>query len=189
MFEIYHADPHWGPVHLAKIDISDGFYNVTVNSNGVKQFGTILPTPPGHEPLVLFFLLRLPIGWVPSPPIFCAATELVVGAASASINANWRPPAHCLNDTINFDYPSTICTLLFSSHSPSPQGPLGKTDVYIDDSLLMCQGGHRGRRHTVFYSTASTWCFVSQMDRMTCGRRSPALSRSSSKAMVPAGKR
>ena len=91
LFGIYCADPCWGPVYLAKVDISDGFYNVTFNPNGLKHFGIILPTPPGHEHMVLFFF-GLPIGWVSSPPIFCAATESVVDVENAQIKANWKPP-------------------------------------------------------------------------------------------------
>jgi len=56
LLQIYRADPRWGPVYMAKNDIWVGFYNVFVISNGVKNFGVILPTPPGQEPLVLFFL-------------------------------------------------------------------------------------------------------------------------------------
>ena len=47
LIQIHHANPCWGPVYMAKDDISDGFYNVFVNANGVKQFSIILPTPPG----------------------------------------------------------------------------------------------------------------------------------------------
>ena len=46
LYQIYRADPRWGPVHIAKVDISDGFYNITVNPNGAKQFGIILPSSP-----------------------------------------------------------------------------------------------------------------------------------------------
>ena len=56
LFEIHRADPRWGPVYLAKVDISDGFYNICVNANGAKNFGIILPSAPGQEPLILFFL-------------------------------------------------------------------------------------------------------------------------------------
>ena len=61
---------------MAKNNILDGFYNVFVNSDGVKNFGAILPMPQGHDPLVLFFL-TLWMGWVSPPPIFCALTETV----------------------------------------------------------------------------------------------------------------
>ena len=43
LFQIHRADPKWGPVYMSKTDIKDGFYNVCVNSNGVKKFGIVLP--------------------------------------------------------------------------------------------------------------------------------------------------
>ena len=63
------------------------------NVDGVKRFGIILPTVPGQEPLVLFFF-GLPMGWVSSPPVFCAASETVADRANERIRANWRPPPH-----------------------------------------------------------------------------------------------
>ena len=74
LLQIYRADPQWGHVYMAKNDISDGFYNVFVNFNGVKNFDVILPTPPGQEPLLLFFLALL-MGWVSPPPSFSAPSQ------------------------------------------------------------------------------------------------------------------
>ena len=98
LFEIHRADPRWGPVYLSKVDISDGFYNICVNANGAKNFGIILPSTPGQEPLILFFL-GLPMGWVSSPPVFCAVTESVADVTNARIAGNWRPPPH-RNDAV-----------------------------------------------------------------------------------------
>ena len=92
LFQIYRADPRWGPVY-AKADISDGFYNITVSANGTKQFGIVLPAAPGQEPLILFFL-GLPMGWVSSPPVFCAGTESATDLAKAKMKTSWRPPPH-----------------------------------------------------------------------------------------------
>ena len=87
---------------MAKNDISDGFYNVFVNSNGVKNFGVILPTPPGQKPLVLFFL-TLPMGWVSSPPFSAPSQKPSQTSPTASSNqigdprriASTRLLTHC----------------------------------------------------------------------------------------------
>ena len=65
----------------------DGFYNVFASVEGVKRFGIILPTLPGQEPLVLFFF-GLPMSWVLSPPVFCAASKTVANRASERIRVN-----------------------------------------------------------------------------------------------------
>ena len=149
LFRIYRADPRWGPVYLAKVDISDGFYNITVNPNGVKHFGIILPTPPGQEPLVLFFL-GLPMGWVSSPPVFCAATESVADVANARIASNWHPPPHRQDAVADTPTPWDDRPPAVPGRPPRikhrNQGPLGTTDCYVDDFILACQGGKRRRR-------------------------------------------
>ena len=64
---IVHANPRYGPVHMAKIDIADGFYRVWIALNDVPKLGVALPVSPGGVPLVAF-PLALPMGWIDSPP-------------------------------------------------------------------------------------------------------------------------
>ena len=93
LFQIHRADPSWGPVYMSKVDIADGFYNVSVNANGAKHFGIVLPARPGEEQLVLFFL-SLPMGWVSSPPVFSALTESVADVTNKYAATSWSPPPH-----------------------------------------------------------------------------------------------
>ena len=74
--EILLADPAQGPVHMIKVDISDGFYRINLRPADVPKLGVVFPTKPGAEPLVAFPLV-LPMGWTHSPPFFSAATSLV----------------------------------------------------------------------------------------------------------------
>lgn len=72
---IVEADPRSWPVHLAKIDIADGFYRVWLRTQDIpKLLGVVLPTTPG-QPDIIAFPLTLPMGWVESPPYFTALTE------------------------------------------------------------------------------------------------------------------
>ena len=148
LLKIYRADPRWGFVYIAKDDISDGFYNVFANINGVKRFGIILPTVPGQDPLVLFFF-GLPIGWVLSPPVFCAASETVADRANECFRANWRPLLHRLDSLADTSTPTTRPP---SKPGLPPRirarnkGPLGAVDTYVDNFILLAQGGKRRRR-------------------------------------------
>ena len=133
---------------MAKDDISDGFYNVFATVDGVKLFGIILPTPPGQEPLVLFFLV-LPMGWVSAPPVFCAASETVADLTNRSIVANWKPPLHRLDKVA--DTPAESVRPPSEPGRPPRirsrnKGPLGAVDAYVDDFILLAQGGKRRRR-------------------------------------------
>lgn len=46
MTTIVHANPRYGPVHLAKIDIADGFYRVWLQLQDIPKLGVVLPTAP-----------------------------------------------------------------------------------------------------------------------------------------------
>ena len=82
---LVHAHPRYGLVHLAKIDVADGFYRVWVQLADVPKLGVALPTAPGCDPLIAF-PLALPMGWVESPPYFTAITETACDRANAMLS-------------------------------------------------------------------------------------------------------
>ena len=67
MAKIVHAEPHYGPVFMSKIDVADGFYRVWLQLTDIAKLGVALPTSPG-QPRLVAFPLALPMGWVESPP-------------------------------------------------------------------------------------------------------------------------
>lgn len=83
---IVHVNRRYGRVHLAKIDIADGFYRVWIQIDNVPKqaWGLVLPTAPGSGPLVVF-PLALPMGWVLSPPDFTVLTKMACDLANAII--------------------------------------------------------------------------------------------------------
>jgi hypothetical protein len=48
------ADPPYGPVPMAKIDIADGFYRVWLHVEDILKLGVELPNAPGQPPLIAF---------------------------------------------------------------------------------------------------------------------------------------
>jgi hypothetical protein len=82
---IVYANPRFDPVHMAKIDIADGFYRVWVAINNVPKLGVALPVSPGSVPLVAFPLV-LPMRWVDSPPYFTSVTETICDAANSVLS-------------------------------------------------------------------------------------------------------
>jgi hypothetical protein len=82
---LVHAHPRYGPVHMAKIDVADGFYRVWVQVDDVPKLGVVLPTAPGN-PTLIAFPLALPMGWVESPPYFTALTETACDRANAMLS-------------------------------------------------------------------------------------------------------
>lgn len=99
LHRIHHANRRFGPVYMIKVDISDGFYRLKLSPSGVPSLGVVFPTGPFDEPLVAFPLV-LPMGWVSSPPYFCAFTESIADLANASLRINrFYPLAHPLSTT------------------------------------------------------------------------------------------
>ncbi len=70
LLEILFANPSHGLVHMIKLDISDGFYQIDLNIDDIPKLGVVFPTLPGDKPLIAFPLV-LPIGWTDSPPKSC----------------------------------------------------------------------------------------------------------------------
>jgi hypothetical protein len=61
-------------IFMAKWDIKDGFWRMDCREGEEWNFAYILPQPE-EEPIRLVIPTSLQMGWVESPPYFCAATE------------------------------------------------------------------------------------------------------------------
>ena len=73
--QIWEADPQYGPVYLSKWDISDAFHRCILRPTNVGAFSYIVPPLPSDTAIYMCVDIVLPIGWVSSPPLFCAASE------------------------------------------------------------------------------------------------------------------
>ena len=160
LYAIHHANPHHGPVYVAKTDLSDGFYRVPLSTSGVPKLGVILPRFPNEEQLVAFPLV-LPMGWVESPPAFCAATETVADLAN-NLSTRSHLPKHPLEDVAGTS-PEVVPTLTqcdlprsrsATKHRPPRsvlrpfRRPLALHDIYVDDFISLVQGSTpRRQRH------------------------------------------
>jgi hypothetical protein len=59
---------------MAKWNIKDGFWRLDGQDGEEWNFAYVLPQPP-LEPVQIVVPTSLQMGWVESPPYFCAATE------------------------------------------------------------------------------------------------------------------
>jgi hypothetical protein len=89
--KIYHADPKYGPVYLAKYDIKDGFYRMMIRARDALALTVILPKYDGEEQMVAVPLV-LTMGWINSPPTFCAMSETACDIANARLYRRHSPP-------------------------------------------------------------------------------------------------
>ena len=124
LYQIRHSNPRFGPVYLSKVDLSDGFYRIQLNSSAIAKLAVALPRFPNEEQLLALPLV-LPMGWVESPPFFCAATETVADLVN-QWPAHIYPPPHPLEvaaQTPPADELPSVALTLPSASAPSPPPP------------------------------------------------------------------
>jgi hypothetical protein len=54
LHRIHHANRAFGPVHLIKVDLADGFYRIRLTDSQLPQLAVTFPHLPHEEPLVAF---------------------------------------------------------------------------------------------------------------------------------------
>jgi hypothetical protein len=157
LFRIRQANPRYGPVYMAKVDLADGFYRLWLASRDIPNLGAVFPTHDDEEPLVAL-PLTLPMGWVSSPPYFCAETETVADLANAIPN-NTDLPTHPLEHLANTPpAPLELPIPASLGHRPlavpesvpvlAPlKAPVHYHDIYVDDFMSIVQGNARKRTH------------------------------------------
>jgi hypothetical protein len=91
LHRIHHANRRFGPVYMIKVDIADGFYQLKVATAHIPALGVAFPSLPGEE-LMVAFPLVLPMGWVSSPPYFCALTETAADLANTLLRNPFHVP-------------------------------------------------------------------------------------------------
>jgi hypothetical protein len=69
-----HTNPAFGPTYLSMYDIKGGFYRMFLRANDCPRLAIILPVYPGEDQLVAI-PMACTMGWVESPPTFCAMSE------------------------------------------------------------------------------------------------------------------
>jgi hypothetical protein len=149
LHRIHHVNRSFGPVYLIRIDLADGFYRIPLQPKDIPTLAVAFPHNDNEPPLVAFPLV-LPMGWVNSPPIFCAFTETIADLANRNLRFQAHPPApHRLTtiadnpNQVTDEPPSTIESSTwhrtpFASRIPSR--PAAYVDIYMDDFLVIAQG-------------------------------------------------
>ena len=153
--EVVFSNPKYGPVHLIKVDISDGYYRVDLRPEDVAKLAVVFPTTANEEPLVAFPLV-LPMGWKNSPPIFCAATETIADVANKRLHQKCPVPTHPLSTlaSLSDEHSQQSTTPHITGTPPNPdpylchaKDRLKYIDVFVDDFLGCGQGSKQQLNH------------------------------------------
>ena len=143
---MYDADPCHGPIYMMKVDISDGFCCMGLAPEEVPCLGVCLPPVPDGKTLVAFPLF-LPMGWVESPPQFCAVTEIVADLANTALKE--QTPRLCTPHRLDqvsestvpgLDIPVTGHLEINHNRVVDSKGALAYIDIFVDCFLGITQG-------------------------------------------------
>jgi hypothetical protein len=85
---------------FSKLDISDKFWRLVVQEADSYNFAYVLPQQDG-EPIQIVVLSAVQMGWVESPPLFCAVAELARDLTQHLVDNRVCLPAHPLEDKIS----------------------------------------------------------------------------------------
>jgi hypothetical protein len=133
------ADPDT-PIFFTKIDIKDGYWRMRVCNEGKWNFTyTLPPLSPTHE-LILVICLALAMGWLDSPPFFCAVTETardIMHEYEAIPDLPPHPLEHHMLTLTHKDL-----QLLEQTPLPPTPTPPSLKEVYMDDFIALCQARH-----------------------------------------------
>jgi len=112
------ANPDKGPIIMAKWDIKDGFWRLTVAPEDAWHFCYVLPWLHDDDPIELAVSTCLQMGWTESPPLFCTATETArdIGQERLRQPANshhmpWNTTASQMTSTSCHPHPYPPCNL------------------------------------------------------------------------------
>jgi hypothetical protein len=119
-------------IFMAKWDNKDGFWRMDCRKGKEWNFAYVLPQPEG-TPVMIVVATSLQMGWVESPPYFCAATEMARDIATeyTDMSVGSIP-----------DHKFTGYTVGGESYSDLPQDHTRHTfrsmiEVYVDDFMSL----------------------------------------------------
>ena len=92
-------------IHIlfCKLDISDGFWRLTVRPADSFNFAYVLPQKEG-EPVRIVVPSAVQMGWVESPSLFCTVTESARDITQHLVDANVDLPPHPFEAQMNIQH-------------------------------------------------------------------------------------
>jgi hypothetical protein len=108
---------------MSKLDISNGFWRLILQGNDCYNFAYVLPQREG-EPCQIVVPSAVQMGWVESPALFCAVTELARDLVQNLIDTDAQLPPHKIMELMDIDaVPLQGCA----------EAPTKLLQVYVDD--------------------------------------------------------
>ena len=129
---IANASYEEGPIQLAKLDIKDGYWRVSVPTADAWNFAYLLPPTSPTDPPQLVIPNSLQMGWSESPPYFCAVSETVRDIAETEAAKDPHLPPH------KFEH-HMLPQVDTSQLTAKALDFLTLLEVYVDDFIALAQ--------------------------------------------------
>ena len=100
------ADPT-AKIFMAKWDIKDGFWRLDCQAGEEWNFCYVLPTTDSTAPVELVVPTSLQMGWIESPPYFCAASETARDNMPKRHWEHYQTTSSCISPTRRTISPSS----------------------------------------------------------------------------------
>lgn len=156
LIRLFYADPRFGVMWQMKNDLSDCFFRIPLNADGIPQLGSILPALEGDAEPTIMFHTAAPMGWTSSPPWACAVTETIADVVNKRMAQRWNPPVHPLEELAATPavgrppasdlQPHMTIKPMSYRFTPRQRQPDDTTEVFVDDFPVACQGLKRAQR-------------------------------------------
>ena len=129
LFEFMARAPGSEQINFSKVDLSDGFWRLTVDPTERCNFCYVMPRGPG-QPVQIVVPSALQMGWTESPAYFCAATETGRDLIQYLADNRVELPQHPLEEFLIPDPPAK------ASGQKLREQDQRLIQVYVDDYII-----------------------------------------------------
>ena len=154
---MHDADPMW-EVLWQKVDLSDGFWRMVVEAGKEMNFVFQMPARPGDTERYFVVPSSLQMGWMNSPPYFCAGTEstrkMALRVMALTVDSGIAEPHR---------FEEKCLSAQAKTEPAEPPGPLPRdlmfiSQVFVDDFMNALAGppGRAGQRAEQLWVTRAT---------------------------------
>ena len=119
-------------IFMAKWDIKDGFWRLDCEAGEEWNFAYVLPSTFGSDDVHLVVPTSLQMGWIESPPYFCAASETARDVAAMYAE---RPMDGCTHPALHHTQTHEDYKTLPQSRTPADAPVRYLMEVYVDDFI------------------------------------------------------
>lgn len=132
LHQVWAANPRFGPVHLSKINIGDGFCGMWIHPRDATKLAVPFPNRLNESKLIAAPNV-LPMGWKNLPPMFSTTTKTVADPVNNSLVNNQPQQENQLDELSETTTPPAEPTPAVPTASTTPKAMPAPKQLPCDD--------------------------------------------------------